>query len=91
MKHTIASIDDNGIVDISYRKVILTTLTDEVESVPPKESLLIVAKFTLPLNSIVKTGNYFKCDSSDKSNIRKFKIYRYNPDNKKIQQLIHTK
>ena len=37
MKHTIASIDDNGIVNISYRKVILTTLTDEVESVPPKE------------------------------------------------------
>ena len=41
-----------------------------------------MAKFTLPLNSIVKTGKYFKCDSSDKSNIRKFKIYRYNPDNK---------
>ena len=37
MKHTIASIDDNGIVNISYRKVILTTLTDEVESVPPKK------------------------------------------------------
>ena len=37
MKHTIASIDDDGIVDIGYRKVILTTLTDEVEAVPPKK------------------------------------------------------
>ena len=37
MKHTIASIDDNGIVDIGYRKVVLTTLTDEVEAVPPKK------------------------------------------------------
>jgi succinate dehydrogenase / fumarate reductase flavoprotein subunit len=37
MKHTIASIDDDGIVDITYRKVILTTLTDEVEAVPPKK------------------------------------------------------
>ena len=37
MKHTIAYIDDNGIVDIDYRKVVLTTLTDEVEAVPPKK------------------------------------------------------
>ena len=37
MKHTIASIDDDGIVDIGYRKVVLTTLTDEVEAVPPKK------------------------------------------------------
>ena len=37
MKHTIASINDDGIVNINYRKVILTTLTDEVESVPPKK------------------------------------------------------
>jgi len=37
MKHTIASIDDDGIVNIGYRKVVLTTLTDEVEAVPPKK------------------------------------------------------
>ncbi|MDC3386720.1 FAD-binding protein, partial [Gammaproteobacteria bacterium] len=37
MKHTIASIDETGTVDITYRKVILTTLTDEVEAVPPKK------------------------------------------------------
>jgi succinate dehydrogenase / fumarate reductase flavoprotein subunit len=37
MKHTIASIDDKGKVDITYRKVVLTTLTDEVDSVPPKK------------------------------------------------------
>ena len=29
--------NDDGIVDIKYRKVILTTLTDEVEAVPPKK------------------------------------------------------
>ena len=37
MKHTIASIDESGKVDITYRKVILTTLTNEVEPVPPKK------------------------------------------------------
>ena len=37
MKHTIASIDESGKVDIRYRKVILTTLTDEVKAVPPKK------------------------------------------------------
>jgi len=37
MKHTIASIDESGKVDIKYRKVILTTLTNEVEPVPPKK------------------------------------------------------
>ena len=37
LKHSIASIDESGIVEMSYRKVILTTLTDEVEAVPPKK------------------------------------------------------
>jgi succinate dehydrogenase / fumarate reductase flavoprotein subunit len=35
MKHTIISIDNKGKVKIDYRPVVLTTLTDEVESVPP--------------------------------------------------------
>ena len=39
-----------------------------------------MAEFTLPLNSIVKNGRYFKCENADKKNIRIFKIYRYNPD-----------
>ena len=39
-----------------------------------------MAKFKLPLNSIVKTGKYFKCENADEVNIRIFKIYRYNPD-----------
>jgi len=39
-----------------------------------------MAEFKLPLNSIVKTGKYFNCDNSDKTNIRIFKVYRYNPD-----------
>ncbi|GIR92762.1 MAG: hypothetical protein CM15mP93_09490 [Thiotrichaceae bacterium] len=29
-------------------------MTDEVESVPPKKESLLMAKFTLPVNSIVK-------------------------------------
>ncbi len=37
MKHTITWIDDKGKTKIDYRPVILTTLTDEVEPVPPKE------------------------------------------------------
>lgn len=36
MKHTVAWIDDGGKVKIDYRPVILHTLTDEVEAVPPK-------------------------------------------------------
>ena len=42
-----------------------------------------MAEFTLPLNSIVKTGKHFKCESADKKNIRIFKIYRYDPDDEK--------
>ena len=37
MKHTIASVNDNGDVKIEYRSVVLTTLTDEVAAVPPKK------------------------------------------------------
>ena len=42
-----------------------------------------MAEFTLPLNSIVKSGKHFKCDTADKKNIRIFKIYRYDPDDEK--------
>lgn len=37
MKHTVTSIDDKGAVKIDYRPVIATTLTDEVEAIPPKK------------------------------------------------------
>ena len=38
MKHTVTWIDDvSGKTAIDYRPVILTTLTDEVEPVPPKK------------------------------------------------------
>lgn len=36
MKHTIINIDEKGKTKIDYRPVTLTTLTDEVEAVPPK-------------------------------------------------------
>lgn len=36
MKHSIIRVDEKGKVDISYRPVTMTTLTDEVEPVPPK-------------------------------------------------------
>ncbi len=36
MKHTISHVDDKGATALSYRPVILHTLTDEVEAVPPK-------------------------------------------------------
>jgi succinate dehydrogenase / fumarate reductase, flavoprotein subunit len=36
MKHTTITVDDKGKSKIDYRPVILTTLTDEVEAVPPK-------------------------------------------------------
>ncbi|MEM7650883.1 MAG: succinate dehydrogenase flavoprotein subunit [Pseudomonadota bacterium] len=36
MKHTMIHVDEQGKTYIGYRPVILTTLTDEVEAVPPK-------------------------------------------------------
>ncbi len=37
MKHTVTWIDEAGKTSIGYRPVILTTLTNEVEAVPPKK------------------------------------------------------
>ena len=37
LKHTIMRVDDDGKTSIDYRPVILTTLTDEVEAIPPKK------------------------------------------------------
>lgn len=37
MKHTITYVDDSGKTNIDYRPVIMKTLTDEVEPIPPKE------------------------------------------------------
>ena len=37
MKHTVTWIDEAGKTNIGYRPVILTTLTTEVEAVPPKK------------------------------------------------------
>ena len=37
MKHTVTWVDEKGGTTIDYRPVILTTLTDEVEAVPPKK------------------------------------------------------
>ena len=36
MKHTLASMDESGKVEIDFRPVHLYTLTDDVEVVPPK-------------------------------------------------------
>jgi len=36
MKHSVTWVDDSGKARFGYRPVILTTLTDEVEAVPPK-------------------------------------------------------
>ena len=36
MKHTLAWVDNQGNVELDYRPVNLETLTDEVETVPPK-------------------------------------------------------
>ena len=37
MKHTLVYTDPNGKINIDYRPVHMNTLTDEVETVPPKE------------------------------------------------------
>jgi succinate dehydrogenase / fumarate reductase flavoprotein subunit len=36
MKHTLAWVDDHGQVEFKYRPVHQDTLTDEVDSIPPK-------------------------------------------------------
>jgi succinate dehydrogenase / fumarate reductase, flavoprotein subunit len=35
MKHTLAWIDEQGNVKLDYKPVTLTTLTDEVDAIPP--------------------------------------------------------
>jgi len=40
-----------------------------------------MVKLTLPKNSTISKGNYYKNNNSGK-NIKKFNIYRWNPDNK---------
>ncbi len=37
MKHTLIRVDDKGKTKISYRDVVLTSLTDEVKAFPPKK------------------------------------------------------
>ena len=37
MKHSLIYVDDNGKTNMTYRPVILTTLTNEVEAFPPKK------------------------------------------------------
>ena len=37
MKHTLIRVDGHGKTDISYRDVVLTSLTDEVQAFPPKK------------------------------------------------------
>ena len=37
MKHTVTWVDADGKTKIDYRPVIMTTLTNEVEPIPPKE------------------------------------------------------
>ena len=37
MKHTVIYVDDTGKTKIDYRPVIMTTLTDEIEPIPPKK------------------------------------------------------
>jgi succinate dehydrogenase / fumarate reductase flavoprotein subunit len=36
MKHTLCWVGEQGTTTFAYRKVHLNTLTDDVESVPPK-------------------------------------------------------
>ena len=37
LKHTLATINKNGSINISYRDVTLTTLTNDVDPIPPKK------------------------------------------------------
>ena len=39
-----------------------------------------MAKFTLPVDSIVKKGKQYKSPSKNKDSVKIFEIYRYNPD-----------
>ena len=36
MKHTLVWCNDDGAVDIKYRPVVMQTMTNEVQSFPPK-------------------------------------------------------
>ena len=42
-----------------------------------------MVQITLPKNSKIVEGNYFENNSND-NKIKKLKVYRWNPDDKKI-------
>lgn len=48
-----------------------------------------MAQFSLPKNSKVQKGSYFKAEGA--SNIKKLKVYRWNPDMERIQEPTLTK
>ncbi len=39
-----------------------------------------MAEFNLPKNSVVKEGTYFPCADKEAKNVKKFQIYRFDPD-----------
>ncbi len=47
-----------------------------------ERELLLMAEFKLPINSIIKSGEYYKAPVGTK-NIKKFIIYRYDPESGK--------
>ena len=92
MKHTrCVGSTSPATVRIDYRPVHQNTLTDEVESIPPKARDLLtmkneddkghnMAQFRLPSNSRVKRGNIFTGPLLSAKNVRRFVVYRFDPD-----------
>ena len=49
-----------------------------------------MAQLSLPKNSEVKKGKYYK-DKTGSKNLRKINIYRWDPSTEENPELIHTK
>ena len=49
-----------------------------------------MAQFSLPQNSKIEVGDYFK-DKTNSKNLRKINVYRWDPSTGKILGLIHMR
>ena len=80
MKHTLVWVDGPGQVRFDYRPVHLETLTDEVETIPPKGAHLLTWHELLFFRELQDPHRRDAQGAPGASAVRTFRIYRFDPD-----------
>ena len=80
MKHTLSWYNGKE-VRINYRPVTLSTLSNDVQTFSTKRKGLLMVQFSLPKNSKILKGEYFK-DKTGSSNLKIVHVYRWDPSKK---------